>query len=695
MKQCNLVYIFPLLIFLYFFYQQRAFSQKQANIWYFGNKAGIDFNTSPPAPALGSAMEAIEGSATMCDKNGNLLFYTNGQTVWNQNHTILTNGIDLFGSFTSTQATLIVPQPGNDSIYYIFTTDASEREEVLTNRGLHYSVVNSKQGAVTQKNILLHATTTEKLTAVRSSDCGVWVITHPFGSDEYYVYKVSAEGVNITPVISKAGLPHQGNLDYARGQLKISPDGKRLACIIAGTSFDGSLELFDFDAKTGNISNARTLDIPAIIDGILNLYGVEFSPDNTKLYTANENKLFQYNLLENSPVPKEVASLNNSGFFALQLAPDNKIYCATSRIKEVLSVINDPNNVGTSCNFKENLFDLKGRVANIGLVNFIQSYLHPYQLSSEITVSNACMEEEVTFSGSATDTDVSWEWDFGDPDSGDSNRSTIQQPTHVFSKPGSYTVSLQATNACGESAVTSKQVNLFADPVINFAQDTLSRCYNEVPVEITVPTYAGTTLKWAQGQVTASIRADKSGWYKVTASNPCRTRTDSIYLHITPQATAYLPDDTIVCDGNFAMLDAGNAGAAYLWNTGERTRSIRVDKAGKYWVEIQNRCSAAIDTANLVFIPEEVGSFTTNVFTPNGDGVNDTFVNYVINSPGYRMQIVNRWGKEVFSSTNAFKYWDGRIQEQEAPPGVYFYFISTQDCRGQPLQIRGAVTLLR
>ncbi|MDO1449900.1 gliding motility-associated C-terminal domain-containing protein [Rhodocytophaga aerolata] len=694
MKYRDLLYTFPLLIFFCFSFQS-AYTQKQANVWYFGNKAGIDFNTSPPTPALGSVMAQFEGCATICDKNGNLLLYTDGRTVWSQNHTVLTDGDGLFSSVTSTQAALIVPQPGNDSIYYIFTTDAFEREDALTNRGLRYSVVNIKRQAVTEKNILLHPTTTEKLTAVRSSDCGVWVITHPFGSDEYYVYKVSTAGVNTTPVISKTGLPHQGNVDRAIGQLKISPDGKRLACIIDGTSFEGSLELFDFDHQTGSISNARRLDMPTLEDGILNLYGVEFSRDNTKLYATNDVKIFQYNLADPSPKPIEVGNLVTNSIWALQLGPDDKIYCATSTKKGVISVINNPNGVGARCDFKANSFNLGSGSSNLGLPNFIQSYFHLYQLSSDITVSNACMEGEVTFSGSATDTDVSWQWDFGDPDSEDSNTAMFQQASHVFSKPGTYTVTLKATNACGESAVTSKQVYLFADPLIHFAQDTLTRCYDEVPVEITVPTYAGTTLQWAHGPATPSVQADSSGWYKVTASNPCRTRTDSIYLHITPQATAYLPDDTIVCDGNFALLDAGNPGAAYLWNTGERTRSIEVNKPGKYWVEIQNRCSAAVDTANLVFISEEVGSFTTNVFTPNGDGVNDTFVNYVINSPGYRIQIVNRWGKEVFSSTNAFEYWDGRIQKQEAPAGLYFYYISTQDCRGQPLQIRGSVTLLR
>ncbi|MGO8056139.1 hypothetical protein, partial [Rhizobium leguminosarum] len=68
-------------------------------------------------------MDATEGVATQSDKNGNLLFYTNGIDVWNRNHEIMPNGTGLFGSQTSTQSGIIVPQPGSDSIYYVFTVD--------------------------------------------------------------------------------------------------------------------------------------------------------------------------------------------------------------------------------------------------------------------------------------------------------------------------------------------------------------------------------------------------------------------------------------------------------------------------------------------------------------------------------------------------------------------------------------------
>ncbi|TXI67741.1 MAG: hypothetical protein E6Q46_02540 [Flavobacterium sp.] len=74
-----------------------SFAQGEANIWYFGNKAGISFNSGVPVPLLDGQMQADEGCATLSDANGNLLFYTNGITVWNRNHQIMPNGTGLMG----------------------------------------------------------------------------------------------------------------------------------------------------------------------------------------------------------------------------------------------------------------------------------------------------------------------------------------------------------------------------------------------------------------------------------------------------------------------------------------------------------------------------------------------------------------------------------------------------------------------
>ena len=109
-------------------------AQKEANIWYFGNNAGIDFNSGVPVPLLDGQLDHVEGSASIADVNGNLLFYTDGITVYNRNHQIMPNGSGLLGDDTATNSALIVPKPNDPEKYYIFTADRTNKPD-----GVNYS----------------------------------------------------------------------------------------------------------------------------------------------------------------------------------------------------------------------------------------------------------------------------------------------------------------------------------------------------------------------------------------------------------------------------------------------------------------------------------------------------------------------------------------------------------------------------
>ena len=87
-----------------------VFAQKErTNIWHFGKYAGLDFNQSPPQAITVGQLYTGEGCASIADKSGNLLFYTDGITIWNANHDTIANGDNLQGSFNSAQSALIVP----------------------------------------------------------------------------------------------------------------------------------------------------------------------------------------------------------------------------------------------------------------------------------------------------------------------------------------------------------------------------------------------------------------------------------------------------------------------------------------------------------------------------------------------------------------------------------------------------------
>ena len=240
--------------------------QKEANIWIFGKKTGLNFNTTPPTPVNESQMLTFEGCASIADSDGNLLFYTDGTTVWNSTHSQMTGGTNLGGHMSSTQSGIIVPQPEHPNMYFIFTVPYQGDVE-----GLQYSVVDMNEGsglgAVIELNNQLVTPVTEKVTAMKHwNNEDIWVITHKwetmeingndtsyYPSNEFYAYKVTEEGIQEDPVVSSVGLYHGGNPYNTQGYLKGSPDGTKLALAIQHSN---TYQLFDFDNEDRAVLSA-------------------------------------------------------------------------------------------------------------------------------------------------------------------------------------------------------------------------------------------------------------------------------------------------------------------------------------------------------------------------------------------------------------------------------------------------------
>jgi len=130
----------PLLVYFLMAIFFSAMAQNETNIWYFGQNAGLDFNSGPPVVITDGALNTGEGCSVISDEEGNLLFYTDGILVWDKTHTQMTNGYDLMGHISSSQSALIVSKPGTNTNYYIFTVDAQ-----FGLNGLRYSEVDMTQ----------------------------------------------------------------------------------------------------------------------------------------------------------------------------------------------------------------------------------------------------------------------------------------------------------------------------------------------------------------------------------------------------------------------------------------------------------------------------------------------------------------------------------------------------------------------
>jgi hypothetical protein len=121
----NLFVIVLLLLFL-----PVTYAQNEASFWYFGRNAGLQFDadTGTVTALTNGRLNTLEGCTSISDIDGELLFYSDGRTVWNRNHDVMTNGFGLKGDESSTSSGLIVPKPQDPDFYYIFTVDEPHHE---------------------------------------------------------------------------------------------------------------------------------------------------------------------------------------------------------------------------------------------------------------------------------------------------------------------------------------------------------------------------------------------------------------------------------------------------------------------------------------------------------------------------------------------------------------------------------------
>lgn len=560
--------------------------------WYFGNMAGLDFATTPPTPLTNSAMNAFEGCATISDANGLLQFYTNGNIVWDKNHTPMPSGNGLNGDGAATQTAIIVPYPQNASRYFIFTVDTNGGA-----RGLCYSEVdmtlNGGNGDVTLKNVQLSTPVTEKLTAVRHANgVDVWVIVHGWNSNEFHSFLVTSGGVNPVPVISSVGVVHGGLFSNAHGYMKASPDAQHIACAIRGLR---QCELFELNNITGQISN------PVTINFTPQIYGLEFSPDNRYLYvgtTTNPGEIFQYDITAGSGAAI-IASGQSIGTIpsflgALQLGIDGRIYVCQFQSTS-LATINQPNLAGAASGFTANSLFLAGKSSQYGLPNFIQYFF----IVADFSYADTCSGLPTSFTTIFANPD-SVKWNFDDPASGALNSSNQLNPQHVFSSAGSFTVELIVWQGLLSDTV-KKTIDILQTPDPDLGPD-ISECLGNTVV-LNPGNFPGANFLWQDGTNASTLDIDTTGNYWVEVEFLGCTGRDSIDAQFNLTPVVDLGPAQTVCEGDTVFLDAGNSGASYLWQNGATTQIFPVTSNGNYSVTVSSGNCSSNDQVLITFDP--------------------------------------------------------------------------------------------
>ncbi|MCY7410252.1 MAG: PKD domain-containing protein [Chitinophagales bacterium] len=570
--------------------------KNRTNFWHFNFNCAIDFNSGSPVSLNNSALYNYEGTTSISDSNGNLLFYNGGGNIYNKNNQVLVNGSGLTQGNSASQACLAVPLPGTDSIWYLFTVaDGGSQNK--------YSIIDmslqSGLGEVTQKNLNVFNSGEEKITGcLHANGIDYWVLFKKGASNKYNVYPVTSAGVG-AGIQSTTGPVNVGG---AVGCMKLSPDGSKLA--IANYSMH-SVDVLDFDIATGLL----TFDYTIYVADNFWAYVIEWSCDGKRLYLGNVDyypgEVYQLDMTQPTDsliiASKTVLSSTNDILGTLQMGPDGKIYINRYNVYN-LAEIENPDALGAACNYVNNGFSTSPHTNYLGLPNYIVNWLGCSIGVPDFSVSDNsfCANNCIDFTDQSTNSPTAWDWSFP---GGLPNSSSAQNPTNIcYGTSGVYDVTLITTGANGNDTITfTGYITVNATPSANITQagNVLS-------------SDAADSYQWyfdsgiINGATNQSYTATQSGWYAVTIdSNGC-TAIDSFYFSLTQFGSSDTDICQKFCTDYYDFSQNNPVSWKWTFEGGSPSTSI-----------LQNPTQICYNTP---------GTYDVTLITTNGLGISDTLL---------------------------------------------------------------------
>ena len=502
-----------------------AHAQKENNIWYFGSRAGVNFNTSPPSTLRDNRLTSYGAMSSICDTSGNLLFYTDGHEVRARDHSRMPNGTNLgAGTFPWDQDnTLIAPHPDTDSSYYIFSIQRGWEHT------FQFAIVDMRKngglGDVTSKNNPIHNNSETVAGTFQRNGKDLWILEHGWKDTTFRVYGLTAAGFNTTPQVQKVGTrPTQ----YT-SNMKIAPDGKTIA--LMSSSF---VELFDFDNATGILSQRLRIDTV----GDRFFQGVEFSPNNRFLYANSAKRgsgtevfLLRYDLAAaDVKASRTIIARTGKAWADMLIASDGNIYMSRNGGQDFLAQVSNPNSMD-----RVKIIDLFVHAwdyTGFHLPNFVRGY------TPTVNFSDICKGAPIQFelSSGFTITKAIWDFDDGTP--------VVDQltPQHTYTKPGVYNLAVEYTYPDGRTSTLEQKIKV--DTIGVELPPFSDMCLNHVPLTLNQGTPKGGIYKGAGVDSKASTFTPQlagAGTFPITYvyTNPDGC-VDSVTQNITIQAPQVL-----------------------------------------------------------------------------------------------------------------------------------------------------------
>lgn len=535
---------------------------RSANYWYFGDNAGIDFNEQPPVAVSDGQLVTPAGAATISDRNGDLLFYTDGNVVYDRDHVLMDNGTSIGGVNGSTQSSIIIPFPNDETLFYVFTTRSVF--DAGNEYALQYAVVDIKEigggtfGSVVTKEKQLFERSTERMTATNPGGF-VWLIVHEMGNNTFRAYPITEDGIG-NPVLTSIGSVHDANnAEESKGYMKLSTDGRRLAVALTkgGVNY---VEIFDFDPQTGELSNYLQIEIP---NDYPQVYGVEFSSNSDKLFVTTNNpsgsgsKLYELKLhnYDKDSIELTIAELEEESgvnMGAIQTGPDGQIYVARDGQQFLGTIVENLDTLANST-YIANGFDLGSGTSSLGLPNFIQSFFQQTPQATA-TVIPACIDQVTTFIGQGTSIIDEFLWTFGD-----GGTATTDSASHIYLMDSIYTVSFNVTNRCGLDTTITQLVDISGYPDDATFAPVEILCDGPLTLDADTTNAGGKLFFWSTGATTQSIQVTSPGIFAVEIINAagCISQDTTQVFDVRPPVD--LGPNITICEDVPLTLNSGIA----------------------------------------------------------------------------------------------------------------------------------------
>jgi hypothetical protein len=358
---------------------QIGFSQGERVIWRMGRGSYYPFNLNfhDTSNVLldtifdTSPLRMHYLNASICDRYGQLLFYTNGIRVENGNRTIILNGDNInegpvvqsnvILGLPILQGAVFIPHPADSNLCYLFHLVTAFPRSSTEADTLFYSLLdktgNSGNGAVIQRRIPLHTSPiiSGDLTACKHGNGrDWWLVTHENNTNRFVKFLVTPSEIQ-GPFYQNIGASKHGF-----GQTCFSPNGQKYA------SYDNTnnLQILSFDRCDGNFFNDVFINLH---DSANISVGCCFSPSSKLLYISHITQVFQFEVdavdvaasLDTIGVWDGYADPQPACFTTMQLGDDNKIYIA-GYSNYVMHRIDQPDIIGPNCNLNQHCIPIPG-----------------------------------------------------------------------------------------------------------------------------------------------------------------------------------------------------------------------------------------------------------------------------------------------------------------------------------------------